>query len=690
MAAPTGIVWGSIVGSYGRIGIYKSLSSTATTTTVKVQIWFWSKYSVSDSTNTLYYVNAASTLTEALQNVGAVNINTTVASGDGWSESNQVLLKSYQYSYTRGTTSVTRYLDAKLTDVDRVGGNMYASTYFTVPALDSYTVSYNANGGSGAPGSQTKWYGKALTLSTTKPTRTGYTFQGWATSASGAVINQPGGTYTGNAAVTYYAVWKANTYTVSYNANGGSGAPSSQTKTHDVTLKLSTTIPTRTNYTFKGWGTSASATTVAYAAGANYTGNTALTLYAIWEIAYIKPRIFNLTASRCDSAGNETDDGACGLVKFEWQSDYAAPTITIGWEAAAGAGSKTIAASGTSGAVSAVIGDNGLSTDAAYEITATVADSGGSSTAKTTLNGMNFPVDYKAGGKGVSFGKPAELGAEESLTGAGVAEFAFEGKFNTAVYGKALGMDRLPAIPENSDLDNYLETGCYAVQSNAIAATVANIPVDRAGRLEVWSATGEGVRLEQWSYLRQRFIPYNSGNAVWEREITRSSDNVWRYYDWWRSSLTPTAAEKVYSRAAIVISLNANFTLNEVNTYAKIPLNNLAVTTGDRLTLQDNSIRIGAGISYIKVSGQALINGGTAVGNRHVRIQKVSGGTTTSVAWTCVYGSNNTLYSLAPVIVPVKEGDLIRMVYYTGAATDVCASGSSANGYQTYLTVEEL
>ncbi|MFI3141500.1 MAG: InlB B-repeat-containing protein [Clostridia bacterium] len=52
-----------------------------------------------------------------------------------------------------------------------------------------------------------------------------------------------------------YAVDTQEEYTVKYYANGGSGAPSSQTKYEDVTLKLSTTVPTRTGYTFLGWGT---------------------------------------------------------------------------------------------------------------------------------------------------------------------------------------------------------------------------------------------------------------------------------------------------------------------------------------------------------------------------------------------------------------------------------------------------
>ena len=330
MAAPSGIVWGGIVGGYGRIGIYTSLSSTATTTTATVQVWFWSKYGVSDSNNNFFFDNLAAS-GSATTNKGSVTVSTTVSSGDGWSTSNQVRVGSYSFSYSRGASSARRYLYAKLADIDRVGGTMYASATITIPSLPVYTITYNANGGSGAPGSQSKVYGSVLKLSTTKPTRTGYNFMGWATSASGSVAYAAGANYTANAGATLYAVWQAKTYTVSYNANGGSGAPGNQTKTYGVALKLSSTIPTRSRYTFKGWSTFASAQTVNYSAGASYTVNNDVMLYAVWEFAYTEPRIFNLTVSRCDSAGIENDSGAYALVKVDWATTYAAPTYAIEW-----------------------------------------------------------------------------------------------------------------------------------------------------------------------------------------------------------------------------------------------------------------------------------------------------------------------------------------------------------------------
>lgn len=86
-----------------------------------------------------------------------------------------------------------------------------ATMTVSVPALASHKVTYNANGGTGAPAAQTKWYGDVLTLSSAKPTRPNYVFQGWATSSGGAVAYQPGGRYGSDANLTLYAVWKLAT-----------------------------------------------------------------------------------------------------------------------------------------------------------------------------------------------------------------------------------------------------------------------------------------------------------------------------------------------------------------------------------------------------------------------------------------------------------------------------------------------
>lgn len=90
-----------------------------------------------------------------------------------------------------------------------------------------YTISYDANGGSGAPSAQTKDGGIDLSLSSTEPTREGCAFAGWATSVNGEVAYQAGDTFTGNADATLYAQWEIvlddKTATVETAADCGQG-----------------------------------------------------------------------------------------------------------------------------------------------------------------------------------------------------------------------------------------------------------------------------------------------------------------------------------------------------------------------------------------------------------------------------------------------------------------------------------
>ena len=90
----------------------------------------------------------------------------------------------------------------------------------------TYAVNYDANANgdttvSDIPNAQTKTHGVALPLTVTNPTRDGYTFKGWATSADGPVAYQPGGQYLNDAPVKLYAVWEKLTYTVTISSGAG-------------------------------------------------------------------------------------------------------------------------------------------------------------------------------------------------------------------------------------------------------------------------------------------------------------------------------------------------------------------------------------------------------------------------------------------------------------------------------------
>lgn len=482
MAAPNGIIWGPVKGSgsgQARIGIYVKVSDDATEPKLKslrhTEIWFWSKYSVIDSDNTFYYDDWAE---EATSNKGAVSIYTTVEKGNGWSTTNQVKIKEYDWTASKKDHAGSHPVSAKLTGVNFVGSSevMTCTTWYTIPSLDSYTIKYDANGGSGAPGDQTKWYGTDLTLSSTKPTRTGYSFQGWSTSNDNTAEYAAGAKYTSNEGVTLYAVWKANTYTITYDANGGTlGSVKTQTKTYGVGLKLTGTA-TRTNYTFLGWATSKTATTATYKNGDTYTANSGTTLYAVWELTYLKPRITNAAVARYALVEGEhvlSDSGTYALLLFNYACDRSVKEIKIEWanSSKTHSDSTTISATETSGAIDDLyIGGEPLSEDeldpnSVYTIKITVEDEVDYSTEFLTLNGINIPIDVlmdeEEGPKGISFGKPAEL--EDK------ADFGYE------IYPRN-GIANILLEPE-TDLNDILTPNTY-IGENISSYNYVNCPID--------------------------------------------------------------------------------------------------------------------------------------------------------------------------------------------------------------------
>ena len=390
-------------------------------------------------------------------NISSPSIKKDCYTGMGWSTSNNANSSSWSPGASKSISSSGTY-------------------YPTNGNKTTYTVSYNANGGSGAPDSQTKTCKVDLTLRSTKPSRSNYTFEGWSSSSNGSAGYYPGGIYKDDKNITLYAVWEEDvysltlsknsgvsriyyregtsgsytsssstvsinnitsgtkyyyygtaysgyemnsctssspcsvtvtsnvsrtlyasatsteddtymftlsrgtgvdkmyyrkgssgsytqtsgysvlitsidygttyyyygtassgytmdsctssspcsvritsditrtlsasssssggsssggsstkTYTVNYNANGGSGAPSSQTKYEGTNLTLSSTIPTRSGYTFKGWNTSSSATSVQYYSGDTYTANASVTLYAVWEANSSSTKTYTIT-----------------------------------------------------------------------------------------------------------------------------------------------------------------------------------------------------------------------------------------------------------------------------------------------------------------------------------------------------------------------------------------------------------
>lgn len=266
-----------------------------------------------------------------------------------------------------------------------------AKLYVTTNESDySYTLAYNANGGSGAPGSETKTNTQVspsctFTISNTKPTKTGYTFSKWNTKANGTGTNyNPGDSITVTSAgtTTLYAIWTINTWQVKYDANGGTGAPAAQTKTYGVDLTLSSTIPTRANasagsytvtynansgsvspasasaarttsYSFKNWNTASGGGGTSYAPGGSYKANEAATMYAQWNANTSTASVTLPTPTRTGYNFNGWYTAASGGTKIGNAGASYTPTasITIYAQWTAAVGSPTFTTQPTSQSV---------------------------------------------------------------------------------------------------------------------------------------------------------------------------------------------------------------------------------------------------------------------------------------------------------------------------------------------------
>ncbi|MDR0503572.1 MAG: InlB B-repeat-containing protein [Treponema sp.] len=201
-----------------------------------------------------------------------------------------------------------------------VTGNVTLYAKWDASATTAYTVTFNTNGASGtAPAAMSANQNASITLpGQGSLTRTGYTFGGWNTQADGGGTNyESGASYTVTANVTLYAKWNsAVQYTVTFNANGASGtAPAAQT----VKSGTQITIPdagtlTYSGRTFGGWNTQPGGDGTNYNAGATYTVNGNITLYAKWiinssiiEMVWINPGTYTRGSPATESNRNSNE-----------------------------------------------------------------------------------------------------------------------------------------------------------------------------------------------------------------------------------------------------------------------------------------------------------------------------------------------------------------------------------------------
>lgn len=156
----------------------------------------------------------------------------------------------------------------------------------------NHTVSYDANGGTGAPASQTKKYLSTLYLSDDEPTRPNHEFLGWSRDKNAKEPEYgPGARYTSDTSVTLYAVWEFLGYTIKFDADGATNVPYEKTVQDGENYTVSSVIPSKLGYIFMGWTLSKNSevyyqsgdTISSYNLAASANSNYVVTLYAKWK-----------------------------------------------------------------------------------------------------------------------------------------------------------------------------------------------------------------------------------------------------------------------------------------------------------------------------------------------------------------------------------------------------------------------
>jgi uncharacterized repeat protein (TIGR02543 family) len=191
----------------------------------------------------------------------------------------------------------------------RVAGQSYAMgssdvNLYAQWTINSYSVTFDSNGGTGSMNAQSANYNTTAALTSNAFTRTGYTFAGWNSApGGGGATYANAANYTFSASTTLYAQWTINSYSVTFDANGGTGSMNAQSASYNTTAALTSNAFARIGYTFTGWNTVASGVGgTAYANAANYTFTTSTTLYAQWTPIFA-PTVTAISPSSGTTAG---------------------------------------------------------------------------------------------------------------------------------------------------------------------------------------------------------------------------------------------------------------------------------------------------------------------------------------------------------------------------------------------------
>ncbi|MEY4451604.1 MAG: hypothetical protein RLZZ380_725, partial [Actinomycetota bacterium] len=273
----------TIVGP-GNCTIRNSQSGNGTYSSAPLVEYTFAVSAPSSSYTITYFGNGASGGSAPADTTGSGSV--TLATNSGNLENTGFTFDGWNTQANGGGTTYAAGAQYNLT----ANVSLYAK--WTAVAPSSFTITYDGNGkdGGSVPSASTGNGTITLAGNSGTLTRTGYNFLGWNTSANGTGTHyNTAASYNLTADVTLYAEWEAVavvSYTITFdgNTNSGGTVPVVITGSGNKTLVGNTGLLLKTNYTFKGWNTSADGTGTHYNVGATYNLQADVTLYAEWTL----------------------------------------------------------------------------------------------------------------------------------------------------------------------------------------------------------------------------------------------------------------------------------------------------------------------------------------------------------------------------------------------------------------------
>ncbi|MCQ2374828.1 MAG: InlB B-repeat-containing protein [Salinivirgaceae bacterium] len=474
--------------------------------------------SANDATNkTLYVIATANTYTISLNAQGGTqSVNTLYltyatkfATTNGGAAVTTITVPTktgYDFDgyYTATNGGGTKYIDATGKIVASNTATTANITLYANWTAKTYTITLDNQGATTAgTASLLLTYANAYSpASVTIPTRTGYTFGGYYTAINGGgtqYVNASGTilatstTFTSN--TTLYAKWTANSYTISYQPNGGSGTMAPSYMTYGVAGNLRANAFTRTGYTFSNWNTKENGSGTSYAdkvlvSNLVSANNGSYTIYAQWSANTYAITLDNQSATTTGSATiYETFGSKFALTNGGAAMTASANAITVPTKTGYTFGGYYTEQDGEG---TQFIGADGfLTTDASN----TAFSEAGTLYAKWTAN--TYQVRYNANnGSGTMTNSSHTYNAAKTLSANSFTRtgYTFTG-WNTAANGSGVNYTNSQSVTNLSNTNGAIVDLYAQWSANSYTITLNNASATTAGTQTIYLTFGKNYSL---------------------------------------------------------------------------------------------------------------------------------------------------------------------------------------------------